>query len=107
MASFIDRCLARGDYNDDGGSVDIEVFKSFLNLIIEGSFATTKAHDYFSCTQAQMDEMDEIIATLPSQLSAKLRWVDVTYSNLMLGKLDIEGYRTNNEIRAHLGLPPV
>lgn len=107
MATFLDRCFGRGGYETDGDSVDIELFKSFLHLIIAGSFTAEQAHAYYNCTESQAAEMDEIIATIPQPLSDKLRWVDVTYSTLMVGKINIAGYQTNNEIRVKLGLAPL
>jgi len=111
-ATFIERCIRVGDYDNDGGIIDLETFEDFLYLYeasasgIDGDFMETA----FSLTPAQRAQLDDILATRPATLltalnaTARSRWAHTIFSVLRCGVRAMPEMDTDAKVSAFLGI---
>lgn len=113
MATFIERCLRQGDWENDGGLVDIDLFQNSLALFESGRMTNADIHLLFNCTPGQAAEMEEITGTMPANTSsvpqaiARARWVVTTCAILRAGLIPWPAYDTPNKVRLSLGLAAI
>lgn len=79
MSTLIDRLTYRGDTAETEGMIDHTLFRAALDLFDAGDVDAQFIKTQFAMTQAQGDELDEILATIPDPVTApvqRARWVD-------------------------------
>lgn len=109
-ATFIERCIRVGDWENDGGIVDIGQLQTMLTLYEAGQINAQSIKDWFACTTEQGDELDEVLGTMPGtlltllQAAARARWANTVCAIFTAGVMMHPDYDTANECRAALGL---
>lgn len=109
-ASFFERMLQIGDYENDGGVVDCSVWMPLiLQLYADDqiTLATAGALPAINCTPAQLTELGEILNTRPASQTARQSWAIKTGSILFAGQMQVPGFYSVNELRQRLGLPTI
>ena len=119
MSTFIERCMRIGNWETDPPymHVDIESLRTCLQLWEADSGTVTidyiKNNPMISCTPEQGADLDEIIATCPTAVPspvaavARSRWIQWVIGVLIAGLLQWDGFQTENEVRAAIGLPEI
>lgn len=108
-ATFIERCIRVGDYENDGGIIDIEDLEDHLHLLESGDITTADIETRFSLTTAQRTQLDDIVATLPAvttaaDAAARAGWVHRVFGVLRLGVRGHTDYDTDAKCATALGL---
>lgn len=109
-ASFIERCTLTGDYENDGGNVDLGQLQSCLVMYEAGIVNAAFIKTCFSCTTAQGEDVNDILATMPSVLLtilnglARARWTARIIEVLRAGQQQWSGFTNVALIKGHLGI---
>jgi hypothetical protein len=104
MATFIERACAYGEYESDGGAIDINAFMHTLVLWNEDQISSAQLHGYFACTPAQEAECEEILATRPGGGLARVQWASRVIAKIWAGGQFQFGLVDAASVRAALGL---
>lgn len=109
-ASFLERCLNLGDYENDGGAIDTVDLHSHLVLYEAGLCTAANIYFRYSCTEAQENDVDAILATMPGTILsalnavARARWAGVIFHVLKLGLQGHPSYDSVAEVETALGI---
>jgi len=106
-ATFYERILRTGDYENDGGYIDIEEFEDLLVMYEAGEVGAALIKSRFSCTTPQADDVDDILATIPNPLLGVLvraRWAHLVAAICRSGLRGVAAYDTPAELEAELGV---
>lgn len=117
-ATFIERVLAVGDYGEDGGGIDPVVVHCLLKLYSTGNLTASYIKTNLSTTTPQGAQLDEILATMPTNVTltvlgvgvlgpaglVRAEWATKVYAILMLGRIGNEDYNTNAKCETALGI---
>lgn len=112
MASFIDRCIRTGNWQDDGSAVDIAYFNSALTCFDADLIDATQLKTLFNCTTDQGNELDEIIGQRPSNQNSvpASRWAKMVIAVLDVALFEVSasstitGLNSAEAVRTALGL---
>lgn len=109
-ASFYERVLGLGDYENDGGIIDVGEMGTEL-VLYEASLTTAAAmKTKWSLTGAQGTDLDDILATMPNtlitlvQAAARARWAAKTFNVFKLGCQTDSRFDTVAELKTALGI---
>lgn len=109
-ATFYERLMRIGDYENDGGIVDVEGFQNCLALYEAGDYSASQIKSYFSCTAEQEEDVDDILGTLPGtllsflQTAARARWALHIGAVFRGSLMALSGFSTEAECKAAIGL---
>ncbi len=109
-ATLIERCIRVGDFENDGGIIDIDDFEDYLYLLEAGIATAADLEAHFSLTTAQREQLDALVATMPASLlsavnaAARARWVHKIYSVFRLGVRANADFDTDAKCAAALGI---
>jgi hypothetical protein len=110
MATFIERVMAYGDMEVDGGAIDPLLLGYTLEIYNQGDVNSSWIKTLLSLTAAQGNELDEILGTRPPVLLtiinavARASWPQYVAAILMFGRLLVPDYDTPTKCRTALGL---
>jgi hypothetical protein len=104
MATFIQRCVQEGDFETDGGAIDLNFLKSVTNLCDYGLLTRAEFKTILNCTVAQANECDEIFAAAPAPVLDKARWAEAVVAVMYAGSQHWVGFETASACRVKLGL---
>lgn len=115
-ATFYQRVLQIGDWENDGGAIDLGELYSYL-VLYEGSLmSAAQIKSFTNCTTAQEDDVDEILGTMPNTIlsalnaTARARWPHLVYNVFKLGLYGAQGdtrfaaFDSEADIKAALGI---
>lgn len=111
-ATFIERVIRVGDFDNDGGIIDMEALADFLILYEADALGITAdfLESEFSLTSPQRDQLDDILATRPSALltalnaTSRARWAHRVSSVLRCGVRQSTLCDTNAKCAALIGI---
>ena len=104
MATFIQRCVQEGDFETDGGAIDLNLFKAVLNLADYGLITLPEFKTILGCTVAQGNEVDELFGSAPAAILDKTRWAEAVVAVMYAGSKYWSGFETAAACRVKLGL---
>ena len=110
MATFIERVMRIGDYEEDGGHVDLDMFRTGLVLLQRGLIDAAYIKDLLGCTVPQGGDMDEILGLMPASTppelaeTARMCWITEVYEILRAGLMQWVGFELEGDVRSALGL---
>lgn len=65
-ATFIERCIHRGDYENDGGAVDLDEFENCLVMYEAGMLTNTAIIERFAESEPQEEQIQDLLNTMPA-----------------------------------------
>lgn len=108
-ASFYERILQLGDWENDGGPVDVSDLQSQLILYEAGLMTAAEIASRYNCTVAQVLDVEEILGTMPTallsavQAAARARWSAKIGQVFKLGSQQDQRFDTVAEVKAAIG----
>jgi len=106
-ATFIERCTLKGDYEIDGGAIDLNHLKAALNIFDNEELDAENLSGIFNCTAGQETELNEILATRPNAQKSEFKraqWSEKIVGVMYGGSQNWTGFETASACRVKLGL---
>lgn len=109
-ATFYERAIGVGDYDSDGGLIDLTAFFREIVLFEAGLTTAAALKTAFSLTTAQGNDLDDVLATMPglvitlTQAATRARWAQKVYQVFYLGRQGDPRFDTTAECKTAIGV---
>lgn len=113
MASFVERCIRKDDWQEDGGHVDLDALQTGLVLYEAGKVDAAWLKTLFSCTGPQATQLDAILGTMPANVVVatvelsppeRHRWAALIAEVMRAGLAELADFTTEAACKAAIGI---
>jgi len=106
-ATLIERCTLKGDFENDGGAIDLNHLKAAINIFDNDELTAEDLEGIFGCTAGQAVVLNEILATRPNSQKSEFKraqWSEKIIGVMYGGSQNWTGFETASACRVKLGL---